>query len=485
MRRRLGQLARNTPADRERYLDLLRVLAIGTVVLGHWLLIQVDHDRAGRLEGDSALIELSAARPATWLFQVMPVFFLVGGYANAASLNSQRRRGGGAVDWLLDRSDRLLRPTTTLVLVLAAGALGSWLAGVDAEQIRLVVWFATIPLWFLAAYLVVVALTPIMYALHRRFGLAVPLVLVLLVAAGDLGRLLGPRSLADGNFLFGWVAMHQLGFAWRDTRTGTGRRTGLRRTRLPMNRRVAVTLLVGGLAALLALTVAGPYPFSMVNIRGERLQNMSPPSLALLAEATWQLGLILLLREPAERWLHRPRPWQVVVAANGVVLTIFLWQITAVVLLVGALDALHVLPTPEIGSTAWWLWRLPWLIALTVVLAVLVAIFGPIEARSARKPRQRPGRLPVPGPLRRLLSVPGPARWLPAGITAGLTLPAPRAVLTGAGYAAVVFGLLDNSMTPKDAPEPLGLPGAALAGYLAGAAILRLLRSLPTAAQPK
>ena len=470
MRGRLEQLARNTPAERERYLDLLRALAIAAVVLGHWLIIVIDYDQAGRLTGRSALIDLTAGRPGTWLFQVMPIFFLVGGYANAASLSGHRRRGGQAVDWLLDRSARLLRPTTALILVLACAALVAQLVGADAEQVRLVIWFATIPIWFLTAYLAVVALTPVTYALHRRFGLVVPLVLLVLVVAGDLGRLLGPRVSASGNFLFGWLAIHQLGYAWRDTRTGAGRGgSGPRRTRLPMGPRVGVGLLLGGFAALLGLTVAGPYPVSMVNLPGVRVQNMSPPSLALLANATWQLGLILLLRAPAERWLRRPRPWLLVVAANAVVLTIFLWHITAAVLLVGALHAAHALPTPAVGSGAWWLWRLPWLVALTVVLAILVGAFSPIETGAGRRSRL----LPV-----------GPDWRLPAGIAGRLARPVPRATLTGAGFAAVVAGLLVNSMTAKDAPVPLGLPGAALASYLAGAAVLRCLRSSKPAAPP-
>lgn len=474
MRGRLGQLARETPAERERYLDLLRALAIAAVVLGHWLITVIDYDRAGRLTGRSALVDLPEGRPGTWLFQVMPIFFLVGGYANAASLSSHRRRGERAIDWLLDRSGRLLRPTTTLILVLACAALVARLVGVDAERVRPVIWFATIPLWFLTAYLAVVALTPVTYALHRRFGLAVPLVLLVLVVAGDVGRLIGPREAASGSFLFGWLAVHQLGFAWRDTRTGAGRGGhGPRRTQLPMGRGVGVTLLLGGFAALLALTLAGPYPISMVNVPRQRVQNMSPPSVALLANATWQLGLILLLRGPAERWLRRLGPWRLVVAANAVVLTVFLWHITAAVLLVGALDALDALPTPAVGSGAWWLWRLPWLAALTVVLAVLVAVFSPFETRSGR--RSWP-----PGRLARLFPTDRIRRLSPAG----LSRPTVRATLTGAGFAAIVAGLLDNSLTARDAPEPLGLPGAALASYLAGAAVLRWLRSLPPSAAP-
>ncbi|MFF5218621.1 acyltransferase [Micromonospora sp. NPDC000442] len=447
--RRLARLAARTPPDRERYLDLLRALAIVLVVLGHWAIAAVEYDESGRPDGHSALTALPWAYPLTWAVQVMPVFFLVGGYANAASLAAHQRRGGDAIGWLLGRSARLLRPTSALVLVLAGGALVARLGGAQPDEVRPVVWFATIPLWFLAAYLAVVPLTPVMYALHRRLGLLVPLALVLLVAAGDLGRALGPAGLALPNYLLGWLAVHQLGFAWYDARRGHCGSAGLRTRCLPMSRRAAGAMLLGGLAVAVLLTVPGPYPISMINLPGQRLANAAPPSVALLAVATAQLGLILLLRERAERWLHRDRPWQAVIAVNSVVLTVFLWHLSAAVLLVGALHGLGLLPTPEAGTTAWLAWRVPWVLMLAVVLAVLVAIFGPIEASTGR-----------PRHLR------APARRTGA-----------RAALTIAGYAAVGYALAANGAAAKTAPEPLGWPVAALVAYLAGAGTLRLLRS--------
>ncbi|MFC0003040.1 acyltransferase family protein [Micromonospora siamensis] len=447
--RRLRQLAERTPAGRERYADLLRALAITMVVIGHWGITVITYDAAGRPTGHSALGDLPWAWPLTWVAQVMPVFFLVGGFANAASLAAHRRRQpgpGAATGWLVDRSARLVRPTTALLVVLAGGAAVASLGGADPAQVREVVWFATIPLWFLVAYLVVVPLTPPMYALHRRFGLAVPAVLVALVALGDLGRLLGPAGLAGGNYLFGWLAVHQVGFAWYDARDPELPR----RRRLPLTRRAGAVLLTAGLVALVLLTVVGPYPVVMLNVPGERLDNAAPPSVALLAAFTAQLGLILLLRGPAQRWLRRGGPWQAVIAVNAVVLTVFLWHLTAAILLIGLLDALGVLPTPAVGTAAWWAWRVPWLLALAVVLSALVAVFGPIEARTRRGARSR-------------------AR--PDG---------PVAVRTGlavAGYAGVVAGLLLNSLTRKSHPEPLGLPAPALVAYLAGAGLLRLLRS--------
>ncbi|PZF92973.1 acyltransferase family protein [Micromonospora deserti] len=479
--RRLRQLAARTPASRERYVDLLRALAIIMVMLGHWAVAAIDETATGRPTARSALPELPWAYPLTWAAQVMPVFFVVGGFANAASLTSRRARGGDATDWLLGRSARLLRPTTALLLTLAAGALVARLAGVEATLIRPVVWFATIPLWFLAAYLVVVPLTPPMHALHRRFGLAVPLVLAALVTLGDVGRAVGPADLALPNYLFGWLAVHQLGFAWYDAhadrlgrddsparpghpepaRPDPGR--GLRTRRLPMSRRAGWAALLGGLAAAVLLTGVGPYPVSMLNVPGERLDNAAPPSLALLTVTTAQLGLILLLRDPAERWLHRSRPWQAVIAVNAVVLTVFLWHLTAAILLVGALDAVGWLPTPAVDTTAWLAWRVPWVLMLTVVLAALVAVFGRIETGSSRTAGGRPGKAHRPR---------GDGRAADPGRRATV-----RSVLTAAGFTAVAYGLVVNAQAPKFAPEPLGLPAAALVAYLAGAGTLRLLRS--------
>jgi hypothetical protein len=39
-------------------------------------------------------------QPATWVLQVMPVFFFVGGYVKAASWASVRQRAGGFIDFL-------------------------------------------------------------------------------------------------------------------------------------------------------------------------------------------------------------------------------------------------------------------------------------------------------------------------------------------------------------------------------------------------
>ncbi|MBL7502636.1 acyltransferase [Frankia sp. CNm7] len=441
----LRERAERTPPSRDRYIDLLRSIAIILVVVGHWLASVIDYDRRGELTGHSALESLPWAYPITWLVQVMPLFFIVGGYANGASLTSNHRRGGDTATWLRNRAGRLVPPTTTLLVVLAGSALVARLLGANPGLTRMAVWVASIPLWFLSAYLVVVLLAPIMYWLHQRFGWRVLLVLVGLVGLGDLARLLGAHEWGDGNFVFGWLAIHQIGFAWRDGQ-------------LLFRPRLWLPLLVGGLVMLLLLTVPGPYSVSMVDVSGERMHNASPPTLALLADAAFQLGLVLLLRGPAERWLRRSRPWLAVVAVNTVVLTVFLWHMSAVLLAVGLLNALDALPTPAAATEAWWLWRPPWLVMLTATLTVLVAMFGRIEIRGPRPP-----------------AAPRP-RWLARAIST----PVPRLGLTVAAFAAVIAGLLSNSLAPRVGQYLVGMPAGGLLVYLIGAAALRLLPSTRT-----
>jgi peptidoglycan/LPS O-acetylase OafA/YrhL len=443
----LRELAERTPPQRERYVDLLRALAILVVVLGHWMVIVVTGGEGG-MDGFSALEVLPWGRPITWLVQVMPVFFMVGGFANAASLTSRTRRGGDAGDWLLDRSARLVPPTTALLVTLAAAALVARLAGIDPATVGQAVGLASILLWFLLVYLVVVFLTPLMHRLHRWAGLAVPLVLAGLLVAGDVTRLMSGASMPQlGNYLFAWLAVHQIGFAWQD---GT----------LPVRSKVAVPLLVGGAAAAVLLTVAGPYPVSMVDVPGTSFRNLSPPTLALLALATAQLGLVLLLRDAGNRWIRRPGPWMAVIAVNSVILTVLLWHMSAFVVVAAAVYAsgLFPLPQPSEDTGAWLLWKLPWLAVLFVVLGALVAVFGRIERRGS--PRGRSGAATR-------------GWWAPTA----LGRPRSRATATTVGYAACVLGLLGAAHTGAAEQGPLGLPAAALASFLAGAALLHAARA--------
>jgi fucose 4-O-acetylase-like acetyltransferase len=356
-----------TPAGRDRYVDFLRVASLAVVVLGHWLMaVVVVAD--GRLRATNVLEVTPWARWLTWVFQIMPLFFVVGGFSNAASLAAARRDGLAYGMWLRSRLMRLIRPVLAFAVVWTAAAALVRMAGGDPGALR--AGSIAQPLWFLAVYLAVVALAPAMVRAYRRWGGASLVALAAAVAVGDLLRW-GVNVPVAGwaNLATVWLFAHQLGVAWREGRVAAWSRARL------------VAVAVGALAALVVLCGWLGYPLSMVGGAGEARSNTFPPSLALVAVAVWQFGAVLGLRPVADRWLARPRVWAAVIAANGMAMTVYLWHLTALVVVAAAGLATGWLPQPEAGSAAWWAWRPVWVALLAAALVPLVAAFGRFEAR--------------------------------------------------------------------------------------------------------
>ena len=375
---RPSTLAAATPARRERYVDFLRVFSLAVVMLGHWLMAAVEW-QDGRLVGSNVLEAAPAAQWLTWLFQIMPVFFVVGGFSNTASWSAAARDGRGYGQWLAGRLTRLVRPVLVFAGVWAAAVVGLAVVGVAPAAVR--AGSIAQPLWFLAVYVVVVAVAPAMVAAQRRWGWGVSVALAVGVVAVDLLRWpLGVPLVGWANLALVWLFAHQLGVAWRD-----GAVAGWSRRRF--------WLLAGvGLGGLFVVTGALGYGRSMVGV-GEGRSNTFPPSMALVALGTWQFGLAMLLRPAVDRWLDRPRAWAAVVAANGMAMTVFLWHLTALVIVAAVALPGGLMPAPAVGTAAWWAWRPVWLVAPVVALVPLVWLFARVELR--RVPAPAPGCVPA------------------------------------------------------------------------------------------
>ena len=280
------------------------------VVIGHWLISAVTfHD--GEFGNDYPLAIFPWAPWLTLVFQVVPVFFLVGGYASATAwLRWQEVGGHRWPDWVRQRVGALLGPTTAyVVLVLATIAVLSKV-GVGRAPLSFGGWAVAMHLWFIPVYLVVVALTPVAVAAHRQWGLAVPAVLALAVAVVDAVARSVPE-VGPANYLLCWAAVYQIGICWRGGQL-RGRRTLLCA--------VSAAILV---AVLLALRC---YPISMVGAPGAAEQNNFPPTVALLAFAVAQTGLLVAAAPAVTRWLQRSRWRRLLAVANKNVMAIYLWR---------------------------------------------------------------------------------------------------------------------------------------------------------------
>ena len=400
---RLDDLARATPATRDRYVDFLRAASIVAVVFGHWF-ISINHLERDIFTTTSAVGKTSWLWLATWFFQVMPVFFFVGGFSNLVTYESYERRGEPTSAFVRSRLERLLRPSlvflgfwlvvqVVLHLTNVGGPAGPRLFGETRLLRGMYPPAATLPfgpLWFLGVYLIVVCISPGTIWLHRRFRWWVPAVMVTgSVAVDVIGFGAGLDRLRYLNVVFVLLLPHQLGHFYAD---GTF-------DRLP--RRVFWAMAAVGLGGLILMTNAWVFePFGQARFEWfgpvgqysksllgtdvpHEISNAYPPTVCFMLANFWSIGAVMLLRPSLSRWLQRPRPWKITILLNSIIMTLFLWHMTAyfaVLLVLWPIGVGH----QQDSTPGWWLLRPVFIGLSTLVLAGIVAVVGRFE-----RPRPR------------------------------------------------------------------------------------------------
>jgi hypothetical protein len=340
--------------------DFYRVSGVVLIVLGHWLAGSVTY-RDGYFGRQNPLADQPWTQWLTWVFQAVPTFFLVAGYAAAVSWNHRRAiEGLSRPSWLRHRLARVLGPTTVYVALVSAVVVVLDTYGVARSTLEYAGWAVAMHLWFLAVYLLVVSLTPIAFAAQRRWGLWVPAGLALGVAVVDAASLAGHVPyLGWLNYLLCWATLYQLGIAWQKG----------------LLARVRPLLLAACSAAALALLIwLGPYPVSMIGVPGQAVQNSDPPSLAMLAFGCGQAGLVVTLAPALNRALRADLVQRVLARANSNVMALYLWHMIPVVIVAVVAYPAGLLPQPAEGGAQWWLARLEWVVILGLVTAMELAL---------------------------------------------------------------------------------------------------------------
>jgi fucose 4-O-acetylase-like acetyltransferase len=340
---------------RNRAADFYRVVGVILIVLGHWLAGSVTyHD--GAFGRQNPLVDQPWTQWLTWIFQAVPTFFLVAGYAAGVSWSHRRGDDMSRPVWVRRRLARVLGPSTVYVAAVAACVVASESAGVSGSLLEYAGWAVAMHLWFLAVYVIVVSLTPIAIAAHQRWGFLAPAALALCVAAIDIVTLIGHvPHIGRLNYYFCWALLYQLGIVWQ-----RGLLSGLR----------AGMLAAGSACALGLMLWLRLYPVSMIGIPGQGVQNTSPPTVAMMAFGCAQAGLVIGVAPMVNRMLRSDAIRRVLSQANTNVMALYLWHMIPVVIVALVGYPAGLLPQPAEGGIAWWLGRLEWVAVLSVVTAV-------------------------------------------------------------------------------------------------------------------
>ncbi|HEX4816280.1 MAG TPA: acyltransferase [Nonomuraea sp.] len=348
--------------DRDQYVDWLRALSLIVVVVWHWAFTILVWEPNGPAP-TSPLGFTSGLWILTWLLQVLPLFFYVGGYVHLLSWGRAKARGVGIGAFVWRRIRALALPALFLSGVwIAVGAVVTYTFGVD--WMWRVVLLVLSPLWFLGVYLVLIALLPVALWLHGRYDV---LALIWLGGAALVVDVLRFRYGLDWvgwlNMVIVWGLAHQAGFFYD------------RIVVLP--RRYDVALLWTGLFALFGLVYSGIYPGSMVGVPGDKWSNMAPPTFVIVALLLFQVGLVEVLRPAMERVLVRPRWRRVNASINRYSLPLFLFHTTGMAIALGlSWWIFGTLATPIPPDLYWWLERPIAIVGPLICTAPVIYLFG-------------------------------------------------------------------------------------------------------------
>ncbi len=357
--------------------DVVRVSALLTVVAGHWLKQGLYVDDSGVLMRSGLLARAEWTHPLTWLLQVMPLFFLVGGFVNARSWRHARGRGDTYGTWLSGRLSRLTRPLVPLLLLwslaaplsLALAPQRRWLEVGSDTSLR-----AT---WFLAVYAVVVAAVPLTDALWLRWGwrsIAAPCVAAVVVDLAQIAT--GSMAVGALDVVLVWGTVHQLGYCWLDRSRSPARPCSAWPPSQPSRRRSVwwpwpVGGLDGGGVGLRAQQHLPPTPPPPAARPGPGGGGAGRRAVAAAGRCGARGGGTAPRgRAPVDDRLpvapHRPLP-----AGAGS-------------LALGGLG-LHAYP----ATAEWWVLRPAWLGLLVLATALVVLVLGQVETAPTHVPRRR------------------------------------------------------------------------------------------------
>jgi hypothetical protein len=338
-------------SKRDLTLDLARVFCVLLVVAIHLLYVAVGVSKNGAISISRPLDHESWFPIVTWFGQIMPLFFVVGGFAGLTAWRSLQKRGGNAREFVRGRVLRMAQPALPLfifyVIVLGAAAL----LRIDPGLVAGIATGAGSPLWFLAAYTLCQSLVPFMAGLHERRPKTTLLVLLVAAVAIDIARYsTGNVLIGLVNLAFVWLLIQQLGFWYADG--WFARRTWWQ----------LVLIAAASFASLIPLTRFFPYSVDM-------LTNLNPPTVPLIAIGLAQACLLQLLKPALTALMTTKGARAIVFAVGSRLMTIYLWHLPVIIILAGV-ALLIPGASPQPAGEAWWLSR------PLMYIVVLACLFG-------------------------------------------------------------------------------------------------------------
>src|SRR4051794_25371273 len=369
-----AEVEANTPATRDRAIDVIRIVALVGVVVGHTVMA-TSVIRDDVLIWSNLLAASTVFQAMTWVFQIMPLFFFAGlaggggappagGGPPACEGSAPRHPGDSWGNWLMRRCIRLYRPVF-YYLAFWISVLAMLRYFLPEHVYDPVAGISIQLLWFLGAYVLVHAAVPLLARITTSGGLIGAVAgTYAFVAVVDAIRINGDVPVGFGYLnLVAWLIPGMLGVAYR---------------RHLLAGRAALMLGAVMLAVNLGLIWLGPYELSLVGIETQHVKNMTPPSLLLAGHAITLCTFAIAASPAIAQWARRPRVWWLTAIGNSGAMTLYLWHIPALLFMHLVFDYLGY-PRFDAGAAGFIALSILQLIVMAVLVLTAFVALRPLE----------------------------------------------------------------------------------------------------------
>lgn len=360
------------PLGRDGTIDAIRTLCLLVVVVLHALMVGIENS-SGALVTSVAMDGQPWFAPLTWVLQVMPLFFIAGGFAALSQWRQMQVRGEHWTTYVVTRTRRLVIPAAAMIAISAIGIAVARAAGLSDTLAVEAGHRIAQPLWFLAVYIGASALVPAMARFHTMAPARTVAALVSGIVAVDVTRIVtGIDGIGYANLLFVWLFAQQLGFFARDWR----------RDLLAASRRTPALVLVASIIAMVILMTTGFWSTDLI-------ANLNPPTILIALLAVVHLCALRLAKPALDRSFAHVAVAKLVRSMNPAAMTVYLWHMPIIMALIGLLWAAEA-PMPEPHSAAWWVTRVPWLLAIALILIPAAAVLQRFDRLAGALPTAQP-----------------------------------------------------------------------------------------------
>ena len=314
--------ASKTSISRERFIDFTKVIGLLFLIVNSFLFLRLE-ESSGELFVTNLSAESQSLIVISWFTAGMSLFFFSMGFNNLIAWYSNVGRDGSQWNYLVDRINTLLGPvlvwifSSTIVLnILSRSSNFPNYLTTSEDGIMPSIEFILWPLWLVSIYLVMVLFAPLTIFLHKKYPYATVLTLITMtVLIDNIEFSLNFSYIKLFNYLFFWIAIHQLGYFYADGKIQE------------VNVNVFRYLTVFSYGYLFyQISVSNKY-LSLASYRLSSLNNEDPPTTLYLVASIGLISLAFTLKNLIEKMLSNQKIWLLISHIHANIYTIYLWHL--------------------------------------------------------------------------------------------------------------------------------------------------------------